>query len=423
MLLATNVRAAQGDVSLDILTLLENKEVSSAYQLALDNLAEFEGDPKFDYAFGAAAKAKGELNIAVFAFERVLQVQPNAVDARLALAVSYYDLGNLDASEKELEVLKRFKINNANLSSTVNAYLSAIKVKRQQLENHWQSSLRTGVGVDSNPNNGIDDEFVTIPALGQIALFAESLENDSTYADFQGQFAYVKPVNQRSSWQVSGSISHTEFEDTLALDRTFLATNFAYRTQIKGFDISGSVFYRPLWLDGESILDYYGVTLTTSKQIDHGLTIGIDISGSQENYEELFGFDRDQWLTNTWVSLIKSGSSHRLNLRYGEEKADNNNDFLDRDILGIGYQWKQQFGRRWGYQLSLDYIDSEFQGINPLFVAVREDSFFSSDVEVRYALAERWRLMGRLSYINNDSDIAIYEYKRVNIWVGARYEF
>jgi len=425
---ATNLFAQQSDadssnISTEILSLLNNQDNSEAYQLALQSQFENEGDPRFDYAFGAAARANGHLNQAVFAFERVLQVQPNALDARIALAMSYYDLGNLDAAEKELNTLQRFNLNDATLTSTIEAYLSAIQQKRAQLDNLLHASARFGFGHDSNPNNGVEDEFITIPLLGPVTLFDESLENDRVDANFQGQFSYVKPINQHSSWQVAGSVLHAEYDDDLALSRTFVTSSLGYSTRLKDIDYSGSVFYRPLWLDDDSLLDYYGLVLTASKQVSGPFVAGLDLSVSTEDYSELRGFDRDQLLANAWLEMSQSNGAHRFAFRFGQEQAADNNDFLDRDLLGFGYQWRHRIDQQWEYSLSLDYLDSEYQGVHPLFGVTREDSFFSSDLELRYVMAERWALMSKLSYLQNDSDIDLYEYQRVKVWLGASYEF
>ena len=147
---ATNLHAQQSqsdssEVSTEILSLLKSQDLSDAYQLALQSQFNNEGDPRFDYAFGAAARANNQLNQAVFAFERVLQVQPNAIDARIALAMSYYDLGNLDAAEKELTTLQSFNLNNATLNNTIQTYLTAIQQKRAQLDNLLHASARLGL--------------------------------------------------------------------------------------------------------------------------------------------------------------------------------------------------------------------------------------------------------------------------------------
>lgn len=46
-------------------------QFEQAYQLAISNLTEWEGDTEFDFIYGIAAIESGSPNEAVFAFERV----------------------------------------------------------------------------------------------------------------------------------------------------------------------------------------------------------------------------------------------------------------------------------------------------------------------------------------------------------------
>ncbi len=423
MLSATPSYASQSEAVQQIMELLNQQSPDQAFALAIANQAELEGDPDFDYAFAVAAKQSGNLDQAVFAFERVLQLQPNAYDARFGLALSYYELGNLDAAKQELSVLQRALGTNSELSDAISTYLTTIDKQQKRREQHWVRHIRFGLGSDSNPNNGVEDEFITIPALGRISLFDESLENQSLYGDLQAQAAYVQPIDQHSSWQLGASILHAEYEDELALNRTFLTTNAGYKTRLNNIDVSGSVFYRPLWLDGDTLLDYYGVMLGASKPIEQRLIAGLSVVISSEDYDEFLGFDRDQLLANAWLQKVTENGLHRLEFQFGQEQASDNQAFLDRDLWGIGYQWRQRIDSNWEYSLSLDYLDSEYQGVHPLFAQTREDSFFSSDIELVYAMSEQWALISRFTYLQNDSEIDIYEYQRVKFWLGASYEF
>jgi tetratricopeptide (TPR) repeat protein len=163
MLSATPSYASQSEAVQQIMELLHQQSPDQAFALAIANQAELEGDPDFDYAFAVAAKQSGNLDQAVFAFERVLQVQPNAYDARFGLALSYYELGNLDAAKQELSVLPRALGTNSELSDAISTYLSTIDKQQNRREQHWVTHIRFGLGSDSNPNYGVEDEFITIP--------------------------------------------------------------------------------------------------------------------------------------------------------------------------------------------------------------------------------------------------------------------
>lgn len=423
MLSATPSFATEKSIVNNIVQLLDSQEFERAYALAVEQQEDWEGDPDFDYVFGIASRNTGHLNQAIFAFERVLQSRPFSKNARLGLAISYFELGNWDAAHRELTVLSTQAGLDENLLSQVAQYVDAIDRQRKRRDNPFYASARLGVGHDTNPNNGVEDEFVTIPSLGVVNLFDESIETSSLYSDLLLQARYVKQTDQHSGWRFAGSAQYAGYEDDVALDRTFMSASAAYFTQIAETDVSASVFYRPLWLDGDSLLNYYGVALTASTPLNRDFEIGADVTLASEDYEQLRGFDKDQLLGQVWLMRVFSNVSHRLAITLGTETAQNNQSFLDRDILGLGYRWRHRVDQQWEYQISLDYLDSEFQDINPLFDAIREDSFFSTDVSVIYVLNSQWALQSRLSYMRNDSELDLYEYQRLKFWLGATYEF
>ena len=73
-----------------------------AYQLAISNLTEWEGDTEFDFIYGIAAIESGSPNEAVFAFERVALTAEDPTlrqRARLELARAHLLTNNLVASQ------------------------------------------------------------------------------------------------------------------------------------------------------------------------------------------------------------------------------------------------------------------------------------------------------------------------------------
>lgn len=108
LLFFSSMALASSSASLDKLeVLIRQQDHAAAWQLAQQLMPEQEGEPRFDYLFGLAARSAGQLHQAVFALERALLSQPQSSDIRLALAVSYYDLGNLPAAEREITLLEK----------------------------------------------------------------------------------------------------------------------------------------------------------------------------------------------------------------------------------------------------------------------------------------------------------------------------
>ena len=206
--LAVAVPSGAGQ-SVDTLeSLLQQQNHTAAWQLAGNLLSELEGEPRFDYLYAVAARGAGQLHQAVFALERAVQATPNAAELRLLLAVSYFELGNVPAAEREFLALQSAALPERE-AALVQEYLARINKVRDPAQGYWQNWLQLSAGADSNPNSGIDDEFVFVPLLGRVRLLGSGLARRSSFHEVQAQLNYVLPRSQevegllrrRVAWQ------------------------------------------------------------------------------------------------------------------------------------------------------------------------------------------------------------------------------
>ncbi|MDT0602468.1 tetratricopeptide repeat protein [Thalassotalea castellviae] len=406
-----------------ILSLLKSQQSAQAFQLATEAASEHEGDPQFDLAFALAARAVGEFNQAVYAFERVLFVKPNSIDARLGLAISYYDLKNFQGAKTEFSLLSKQQL-TAKLLTIVNQYLAAIEKRTGESNGHWRHWLRAGFGTDSNANNGSSDEFITLPLLGQIRLFENSREISSSFYNIQGQTLYVKPIDQLAKWYASASILHVEFSEQSAFSKSFASLFAGYQTRIKNYEINASLFYRPLWLDSEDFLNYYGGKIGVNQIIWQDSRLGVDYSHAFEDYNQETLLNKQQSLIEAWLEQPFYNGTHRFTARFGKENAKQSvNDFSSRDFWGVGYSLKQTLTPLWHYKASIDYLTGEYNAPDKVFNIVRDDSFFRAELELGYQYNTQWRLFSKLSYLNNNSNLSLYEFSRYKFWIGGQYDF
>ena len=98
-------------------------------------------------------------------------------------------------------------------------------------------------------------------------------------------------------------------------------------------------------------------------------------------------------------------------------------DFNSRQLLGVGYSFTQQLSSRWYYKLSADYLKAEYEEDHPLFAQTREDKFMQLVVDLHYQWRADWLLTAQMSVVDNRSNLALYDYNRSNLWIGARYQF
>ena len=89
--------------------LFDSGDSQAAYDYALSEISKYEGDPTFDYYYGAAAIDIGEANEGVYALERVLVSQPNNHAARLELARGYFILQEYTRSGCSIYIILHYQ--------------------------------------------------------------------------------------------------------------------------------------------------------------------------------------------------------------------------------------------------------------------------------------------------------------------------
>ncbi|GAB3020107.1 tetratricopeptide repeat protein [Bowmanella dokdonensis] len=416
--------SAQQGSSLQSLTdLVQQQDFESALQLANRLLPEWEGDPRFDYLYGLSARGNGLVHQALFAFERAVHNQPDSAAARFALASTYFEVGNMPAAQREFERLQQSGLDGA-LADSVARYLDTIQRWQGTTEPHWRNWVQVGLGHDSNPNSGVEDEFVHIPLLGQVRLFEQSREISSSYYDVQAQVQWIVPQDQHSAFNLLASILHAQFSDDAVWSRSYASLQGGYETRLGSYEMHAQAFYRPLRLDSEAYLDYYGVKAGVLRPWRQGWQLGLDLTLANQQYDQLSELDKQVLMADGWIGAVTDSGEHKLLLRWGRENADlARSDFNSRDYQGIGYQWRHAFAGQWLTSISLDYLDADYEAVHPLFGEVRKDSFLRAELELRYRFNNQWQWSTNLTYLDNDSDLTLYQYQRTKLWTGARYVF
>lgn len=403
--------------------LLQQQQSDKAWQLAQQLQASQEGEPQFDYLFGLAARAAGQFHQAVFALERAVLALPDAPEIRLALAVSYFELGNMTAANTQLTMLAGRAL-PPEPAQLVQRYLQRIRDLPDPTLGYWQNWLQLGFGLDSNPNSGVDDELVNIPLLGDVRLFRQSVAQQSSFADLQAQLSWIKPLDQQRAYYLAAGLLHSQFQEDTVAERSYLQILAGYQTRLNKVQLTSELFYRPIRLDGDSYLNYQGVRTSVSYPVFAQANLGLDVSYSGQNYQQQDGLDRDQWLTDGWWSWRSLLAEHKLSLRYGQDQmAQRRTDFHARILRGISYRWQLQWHPHWQSTVLLEYLQGDFRQIHPLYGVTRADHMRKAEWELSYQWHRDWRLSASVSHLRNDSNINLYHYRRNRIWSGVRYVF
>lgn len=215
--LATATPLALAD-SVGELRALVDANDAAAWDMAARMEPENAGDPEFDFWYGLAAKAAGEFNQALFAFERVVLAQPGNARAKIELADSHFRVGNEAESRRLFEEVLATTPPDP-VQQRIRTYLSAMEAVRESRGTRVTGQLSIAAGHDSNVSSATDvvDHDINIAGgVRTIALMPLSLETDAAFAEFRAALDVVTPVNQRVLRFLNVSAQRRDNEDLLS---------------------------------------------------------------------------------------------------------------------------------------------------------------------------------------------------------------
>ncbi len=403
-----------------ILQLLNEQQAEQAFDLAHANLTLFEGEPSFDFAYGMAAQAVRKYHQAIYAFERVVKAHPNSHHARYALATCYYAIGNINAAQIEFSALVQAK--QLQKLPRISDYLLAIQQSNKLTEGYFEHSVELGFGADSNANSGIEDEVINIPQIGIIDVFASSQELNDTFWQLQWSTSYNKVINRNASWYGVGKIRTAQYQQHTDMSRHFadLFTGWQKKSGDYKFHLAG--FYRPIWLDNDKYLDYFGSSFETSKSFS-AAKLGLILTLAKLNYQQP-DLDRNQQLATFWYDVSLRELNQRLTASYGVENTDNKLfKHLGRNFWGLGYKVSIPLFTKTGIDIQVDYLDSDYKAEHPLFLQKRQDQLWKLTMNYQQEFAPQWYWLVKVNYLNNQSELVLYDYDRLMAWTAIRYQF
>jgi tetratricopeptide (TPR) repeat protein len=148
--------------------LIKGGKPAEAYSMLEPFEFEHSGEERFDYLIGIAALDSGKPDKATLAFERLLMVNPNLAAARLDMARSYYQLGDMPRARGEFEtVLKQNP--SAAAKAIIQKYLDSIAARESGKKTDLTGYIEGMTGADSNVNYATSQPEIFVDFPGKYA--------------------------------------------------------------------------------------------------------------------------------------------------------------------------------------------------------------------------------------------------------------
>lgn len=459
VLRAASVAALTGVLSAPALAasveaLVKAGKYKEAYQQGVAQQQAREGEPSFDAAFAEAALRSGQPGDALFAYDRILVLDPNNVDARLGLAEALIALKNDKVARAELVVAGQQRLTPAQ-----RARLDGLMARAEAMQS---SDKRMGatIGFDLGHDSNINEGTFHNTFRGQFAnttLGGSAHEQGSWFNRTSLGGYYVHPLSGDRALDVVGRFEQRENMGKEDLDTRHYRLNGGYSVTHKGELYRVALRLEQDDLDSERFRTVWGIIGEHSfsggydwnRGWEHTLVTGMARIDYQQN--ETAGRDVDQFLIGMLGEKEMRDVRHSLRGYYVFENAED--EFPSNVGVGAGkagtpthhngrrmftFGWRGEFmnanqlapGLLAGIPNADDltpYLDvnAAYTRHNGALIAAgkhRKDWTF----DLKAGLDWQWddRLSFRAQYGTRwqNSNINIYDVRRHVVEVGVRYD-
>jgi hypothetical protein len=433
-------QASLANADLDKLQSLFNSGQSlQAYEYSNNIQSQYEGDPRFDYYFGAAAIDVGHASQGVFALERVLIDDPNNNAARLELARGYFTLEELARSRQEFESILDSSPPKA-VKEKVEQYLDAIRLKESRYQTSAQTSFRIGLGADDNVNVATDKTSYSIPGISLSApnTNASNLAQDSFVNELEAGINLNIPINARVSVFGGTQLQTNTYTDASDFNNQSLTMNagIKHRTGQHLFTYQG--FHQSYILNSDFYRNRAGLNLQYQYQLSQQRLLQAFTQASQSDHATSSAQDADLLLFG--VNYI-----HQLNYRLsptisasmygGKERIQKSNantqtlnSYFGRDFLGFSTAMQIQTTPKSSLHASIIYQDSEapelfLAGLNltQTPTEAKNDKLYSLNIKYTYLLNRHWKAEASANVSKNNSNIGLFDYDKNRLMLNFIY--
>ncbi len=393
---------------------------------ALDILSPYEfeyaGEKEYDYLLGLSLLDSGQAGQSVFAFQRVLAIDPNFAGARMELARAYFDMSEYNLSRAEFTTLQGLSP-PANIQLAIEKYLSAIRNRTLRDKQGWSGYVQMGAGNDSNANSG-----PTVNSFLGFDLAEQSRGTASSVVSTVAGISYDLPVSYFRTYYARSNLTHranndATFSSSLSYDisagmtQSFKGGNSTNLSiQLYSTDVDGSSNNTGFNLNGQ-----YNLRFSPANQLGLFARFGII------DYVETFDVkDVEQTVAGaSWIHIlgIRSRPSLIITLMAGQDEPDLVTSPYGRDFGGIRFTAATALTHRLNVFASIGSTMSVYEGQFFGIEEDREDDYSNFALGINWRFTKNWAFKALFNLSENSSNIDIFSYEKSELMLIARSDF
>ncbi|MFM9912692.1 MAG: tetratricopeptide repeat protein [Methylophilaceae bacterium] len=414
----------------DAKVLLQQGKAQESMEILESQLDQMANDVEFNYLLGISSLDAGKPGKAVFAFERVLALDPSHVQARAELGRAMIALGEFEAAEKELQQVRSAELPpevSARLDSLLALSQRAMVEKAKGNDSAVSAYIETAIGYDSNINTATDATSVFIPAFGITSnLTGLATQQSSMLLGLNGSAFGIKTVSPGvdvfASLDARGRYHPSQSDFTTAgvsagagvrLTRgasqyTVGTTKYVYWINALKNDDQNSLYAQ--WqheLSRQDEIGLFGQYVRADHPIATSLNTNLYLLGGTWSH----AFDR------------VGDPTSRLVVFAGDDRERSGIPSVGRHFYGVSISGDYKLRENIKLFATAATQYGRYGGQQPFFFVTREDWRHDLSAGILYQPAQAWTVTGQASYLRNSSNISIYDFDRGQALVTVRRDF
>ena len=431
LLLLVGAQAIAQDATLEqAKQLMAQRDAAAAYNLLKPLEEKRAGDPEFDYLLGIAALDTGRGTEAVFALERVLAVNPNHPQARAEIGRAYYQLGEVETARRQFEAIKKEPM-PAEAAATIQKFLDAIEQVQAGTRTTVLGYVELAFGHDSNVNSGttatntpaipgFNPGVVSPAAREQSDYFGNVAAGASVRHPVSPGFALIAGVdgNQRLNTD-KNDFDQGTYGASLGMEFTQSVNKFTLALQ-----------GQQLYFDYRRFRDTAGLVGQWQRQINNNGMFSAFLQYAQLEYVGQSFRDTDRTVGGVAYAHVFPGSYSPVvyaSAYYGnEDERDSAHPEQGHQLTGVRLGGQLNINQQLSIFAHASYEERDYGGpFAPLFgfPQSRFDKQTDVRVGVNYTPAKAWTITPQLIYTDNQSNVSLTDFDRVQAFVAVRREF
>ena len=381
------------------------KEYKQACDVLETNYPSATQDVDVLFLLGQCKAGQGKFTEARRAYKAVLELDPDADQAKAEIAATYHAEGRVsEARAAYQDVLDTNP--PPGVRGNIERAMAALDSRKP-----WYARVSMGGIYDSNVRSGPSDRDITAFGL-PFSLSDSSLEEDSFgfFASALGGYSQTLTPHWRLSYQ--GSLNHRDYENddfdtqtaSLAAGPVFQrdALSVALLPRVTGQTFGGALYRMT-----------YGADVSAGYALDDSW--GIEASSGIQGQDYFTTSGRDGFLAYGFAGLNYTLSLGRLSTGYQIRSEEADDDVNSNLAHGPRIAWRGD--AKWlRYYVAYQFTRTEYDAPEPIFAVTRTDDTHTLDATASLPLFASeipgLALDVGYSYYDNSSNVPLNTYDR-----------